>query len=248
MMDYLTDQQLIDKFGIKENDRILDIGGSTKQHEVLQIDTVVDIVRPENAPYWQSKLKAKNFVETDITRRDLPFNDKEFDFCLCTHTLEDIDTPFLIIDEMSRVAKRGYIAVPTRGKDSEFSHFNLTDWLSGPRRVPGLAHHQWFFEIIGNKIQITPKNYPLLYTKDFSIVKWSGDEELQFYWENKINYKAFKSVNFHELIKNYRDFMIKNSKMIKRGKPLVFLDNPFFIFKELIKMLLRKGEGFRNAR
>lgn len=246
-MGYLTDQQLIDKFDIKGRNRVLDIGGSTKQHDIIAVDTIVDIVRPEEAPYWQSKLKAKHFVKLDITRQKLPFQDKEFDFCICTHTIEDIDTPFLIIDEMSRVAKRGYIAVPNRGKDTEFSHFDLTDWLSGPRRVPGLAHHQWFFEITGNQLQITPKNYPLLYTQEFSIVEWSGDEELQFYWENKINYKAFESVNFHDLIKNYRDFMRKNSKLIKKGKPLIFLDSPYFIFKELIKLILKKGEGFKNG-
>ncbi len=247
-MDYLTDQQLIDKFGIKEGDRVLDVGGSTKQHDVIAVDTIVDIVKPEEAPYWQSKLKAKHFVRLDITKKKLPFQDNEFDFCVCTHTLEDLDMPFLIMNEMSRVAKRGYIAVPTRGKDSEFSHFNLTDWLSGPRRSPGLAHHKWFFEIIGNELQITPKNYPLLYTQEFSIVKWSGNEELQFYWGNKINYKAFDSVNFHDLIKNYRNFMLKNRKLVKKGKPLIFLDNPYFMFKELIKLILKKGEGFKSGR
>lgn len=246
-MDYLTDQQLIDKFGIRKGDKVLDVGGSTKQHDILVVDTIVDIVRPEEAPYWPSKLKAKHFVKLDITKEKLPFPDKEFDFCICTHTLEDLDTPYLIIDEMSRVAKRGYIAVPTRGQDCEFTHFDLTNWLSGPRRTPGSAHHQWFFEIIGKKLQITPKNYPLLYTQEFSIVKWGGREELQFYWENKINYKAFRSVNFHELIKNYRNFMLKNSQLIKKGKPMIFLDNPYYIFKELVKLMFKKGEGFKGG-
>lgn len=247
-MDYLTDQELIDKFEIKKNDRVLDIGGSTKQHDIIVVDTIVDVVRPEDAPYWQSKLKAKNFVKLDICKQKLPFRDKEFDFCICTHTLEDIDTPFLVIEEMSRVAKRGYIAVPSRGKDSEFSHFNLTDWLSGPRRIPGLPHHKWFFEIIDNKLKIIPKNYPLLYTQEFSIVKWSGDDELQFYWENMIHYTPFESVNFHDLIKNYRDFMRKNSSLIKKGKPLLFLDSPYFILKELIKLILKRGEGFKSGK
>src|SRR3972149_1607903 len=109
----LTDSELIEKYKVKPTNKILDIGGSMKQHKELVIDTLVDIIRPEDAPYGKSKLKAENFVRLDITREKFPFKDKEFDFCICTHTLEDLTTPFLAIDEMSRVAKRGLIITPS---------------------------------------------------------------------------------------------------------------------------------------
>ena len=119
----LSDQQIIEKFNIKPSDRILDVGGSMKQHQEIKIHTLVDIIRPEGAPYGRSKLKAKNFVRLDITREKFPFKDKEFDFCICTHTLEDLTTPFLVIDEMSRVAKRGLIVTPSMGADTVFATF-----------------------------------------------------------------------------------------------------------------------------
>jgi ubiquinone/menaquinone biosynthesis C-methylase UbiE len=246
-MTGLSDTELIAKYHIKKNDRVLDIGGSAKQHDRIVVDTIVDILSPENTPYRQSRLSSKHILLTDITREKLPFKDKEFDFCLCTHTLEDLDTPFLILDEMSRIAKRGYIATPSRGLDSEFSHLNLTDWLTGFRRVPGLAHHQWFFENRKNNMIITPKNYPLLYTGEFFITKWSGEEEFQYYWENQIEYLPFTGItDFHALISDYEEFMSRNAKFIKKGLPLIYLDNPFYLFKEIAKYFLKRGEGFKK--
>src|SRR5687768_10284392 len=140
----LTDLEIIKKLKIKSTDRVLDIGGSMRQHEFIKIDTLADILPPEEAPYWPTKLSANKFVKVDITKSKLPFKDKEFDVCLCTHTLEDLPSPFLVIEEMSRVAKRGLIVTPSMGQDMVFLPIDYTDWLTGARRVPGHAHHKWF--------------------------------------------------------------------------------------------------------
>ncbi|MEK7565556.1 MAG: methyltransferase domain-containing protein [Patescibacteria group bacterium] len=234
----ISDVQIIDRLKIKPTDRVLDVGGSAKQHNEIQVDTILDLVRPEKTPYQSSKLKAKNFVQVDIARQKFPFQDKEFDVCLCTHTLEDIYNPFLAIDEMSRVAKRGLIATPSRGREMEFSHFNLTDWQTGPRRLPGFSHHFWLFENRGEAMSIVPKNYPLLYSGDFHITKWTGDEEFRFFWQNKIKYKVFNPTNFHELIKEYQRFLSENKQFIKKGPVLFYFDNPLYYFKEIIKTLI----------
>lgn len=237
----LSDKQLIEKYKIKPNDNILDIGGSMKQHQLIHVDTLVDIIRPETAPYGKSKLLAKNFVQLDITKEKLPFKDNEFDFCLCTHTLEDLYNPFLLLNEMSRVSKRGYISTPSMGKDMEYSHYNLTDWKTGPRRVPGIGHHKWFFYNEKGVMQIIPKNYPLLYTSKFHITKWLGEIEFEKYWEGKINYKEIKDLNFYKLIEIYDNFLKENITKIKRSPVLIFLDNPYFFFKETLKILLKKN-------
>ncbi|MEK7091005.1 MAG: methyltransferase domain-containing protein [Patescibacteria group bacterium] len=244
-MSNLTDQELIKLLTISKTDRVLDVGGSSKQHNQIKVDTLVDIIPPENDPYRPSKNKAKKFVALDITRKTLPFKDKEFDVCLCTHTLEDIYNPFLVIDEMSRVAKRGYISTPSRGKDMEFSHLNLTDWLTGFRRQPGFSHHHWFFEKRRDTMHIVEKNYPLLYTSKFQITKWTGEDEFRFLWKGNIKYSVFESTSFHELIKEYKDFMSRNSQFIKKGLTVIYLDNPYYYIKETIKFLLKRGNGFK---
>jgi len=237
---FLSDYEIIKKLKIKSTNKVLDVGGSMKQHQQIHIDTLVDIIRPEEAPYGKSKLLADKFVQLDVTKEKLPFPDKEFDFCLCTHTLEDLYNPFLLISEMSRVAKRGYISTPSMGKDMEYSHYNLTDWKTGTRRVPGIAHHKWFFYEKKGVIQVIPKNYPILYTSKFHITKWSGDIEFQHFWEGKIKYEQVKDLSIHELINEYYIFMNANMKYIKKGPVLMFIDNPFFFLKEFLKVLLNK--------
>ncbi|HKB88288.1 MAG TPA: methyltransferase domain-containing protein [Patescibacteria group bacterium] len=240
----INDREIIKRLKIKSKDRVLDVGGSMQQHELIQIDTLVDIIRPEEAPYISSNLKAARFVQADITRDKLPFKDKEFDVCLCTHTLEDLSNPFLIMNEMSRVAKRGIIVTPSMGIDMVFSDIDFTDWLTGFRRVPGQAHHKWFFVKEKGIIKVIPKNFPILYTSDFHIVKWLGSPEFIYVWNNDINYKEFISLNIHNLIDEYKRFLTFNTKSIKFGKVLYFIDSPLAIFKAFIKKLLRRGEGY----
>lgn len=239
------DADLIQKFRLKPTDKILDVGGSMNQHKELQIDTLLDAIRPEESKHYKSKLLAKNFVRLDLNTDKFPFEDNEFDFCLCTHTLEDLPYPFLAIAEISRVAKRGYIATPSFGSDITLSRVNLTNWGTGVRRVPGLAHHKWLFYVKDGVLNVVPKNYPLLYSSEFQFTKWKGEEELQFYWEKKINYREFKDCNFDDLIKEYRSFVRKNkSKLANFPLAVVYLDNPFYYVKELVKMIFGKGYGF----
>lgn len=215
------------------------------QHTSIRIDTLADIIRPEDAPYGSAKLKAKNFVKVDITKEKLPFKDKEFDICLCTHVLEDLPSPFLVMDEMSRVAKRGLIATPSMGMDMKFSPIDFTDWLTGARRVPGQAHHKWFFVKERGGLKVIPKIYPILYTKDFQIVDWKGEKEMEYYWQDKISYSEFLGLNIHNLIEEYKSYINKNEKNIKIGMAVVFIDNPFNVAKAFAKRLLKRGFGYK---
>lgn len=241
----LTDEELVEKAGIKPKDRVLDIGGSMRQHELIKVDTLVDYLRPEEAPYGASRLLAKHFVKADITKEKLPFKDKEFDICLCTHTLEDLPQPFLVLAEMMRVAKRGIIVTPSMGKDMEYSKINFTDWLTGASRVPGYAHHKWFYLNEKGVLKVIPKNYPILYTHGFQIVKWSGEEEMVYLWQNKINYEEVTDLNIHSLIDEYENFVKKNIKFIKKGRVLFFVDSPINLLKATAKKIMKRGVGYK---
>lgn len=240
----LTDNEILKLLKIKKTDRVLDVGGSMNQHEEIKVDTLVDIIHPEDAPYGASKLRAKKFVRVDITREKLPFKDKEFDVCLCSHTLEDLPTPFLIIEEMQRVAKRGLIVTPSMGFDMQFTPLDYTDWLTGPRRVPGEAHHKWFFVKNGGELEIIPKNYGILYTPEFGIKKWLGEKEMVYVWKDKIKYKEFVSLNIHKLIDRYQNFLELERKNIQKGRIVVFLDTLPNIVKAVAKKVFKRGVGY----
>jgi ubiquinone/menaquinone biosynthesis C-methylase UbiE len=240
----LTDEEIIKKLKIKPDDRVLDVGGSMKQHKIISVDTIVDLIKPEDAPYGSSELLARHFVKTDITRDKLPFKNKEFDICLCTHVLEDLTSPFLIMDEMARVAKRGLIVTPSMGEDMVFTPIDYTDWLTGARRVPGHAHHKWFFVQEKGMIKVIPKNFPVLYTKDFQMIGWKGEREMVYEWKEKIRYEEFVGINIHKLIDEYQRFLHRNKKYIKKGRTLYFIDNPVNSVKSLLKIMLHRGEGY----
>ena len=241
----LTDKEIISKYNLKATDKILDIGGSMKQHSDIKIHTLVDIVHPKKAPYYPSELKAKKFVQVDIQSTKLPFRKNEFDFCLCTHTIEDLNWPFMVLDEMARVSKRGLITTPSRGEDMVFTPFDITNWMTGGRRSPGIAHHKWFFEKRGKTLYVITKNYPLLYSGEFQFTKWSGPLECQYYWESEIKYKVAQEIDFHPLIMEYRKFVEKNKRYLTKGKILVYFDKPVQIIKQWLKLFLKRGKGFR---
>ncbi|MBB2697668.1 UNVERIFIED_ORG: SAM-dependent methyltransferase [Rhizobium esperanzae] len=69
------------------------------------------------------------FFEVDLER--LPFEDRAYDFVFCSHVLEHLDNPGQAMRELMRVARRGYIEVPTRLSDVMFNFTRLQN------------HHRW---------------------------------------------------------------------------------------------------------
>jgi len=84
--------------------RVLDIGPGTAPFK--RADMFVDWTKPESIPDYK-------FRALDIHNDRLPFDVKTFDFVYCRHVLEDLYNPFLIVSEMSRVAKAGYVETPS---------------------------------------------------------------------------------------------------------------------------------------
>lgn len=241
----MNDTELIKKFKIKKSYKILDVGGSMNQHDMIKVHTLVDIIRPEEAPYGTSQLVARNFVQLDITKDKLPFNDNEFDFVMCTQTIEDLYNPFLILDEMSRVGKRGLIISPSMGADMVFTPLDFTDWLTGARRMPGHAHHKWLLMIDKKRLNLIPKVYPILYTSDFHITEWRGDKNIYYYWEDEIKYSEFNGLKMHETVDTYQKFLDKNSKLITKERVLFYIDGPSSTLKAYLKRLLKRGNGYK---
>jgi hypothetical protein len=99
------------------------------------------------ATEWFTK---ETWVQRDICdRTPWPFADKSFDVAICSHTLEDVRDPLWVCSELMRVARRGYIEVPSRVFESSLG-------LERPRQA-GLSHHRWLIDIEGSRIRFLPK-------------------------------------------------------------------------------------------
>lgn len=111
VFDYINSKRTEGKY------TVIDIGGTVEGWSAPLVDAIMDFNIPENGKYKDGLLV---FV-ADITNpkhwKDvLEYVDKngKFDFCICTHTLEDIMNPGFVCEQISKIAKEGYIATPSK--------------------------------------------------------------------------------------------------------------------------------------
>jgi hypothetical protein len=117
----------------------------------------------------------KTWVQRDICERTpWPFRDHQFDFVICSHTLEDVRDPLWVCSELVRVGKRGYIEVPSRAAESTM----------GKERpgMAGLSHHRWLIDITGTHIQFVPKWHMIHTSRRFHLPTGFSAPPLQWLW------------------------------------------------------------------
>ena len=56
------------------------------------------------------------------------------------------------------------------------------------------------------------------------------------YWENTIKFQTDNFIEFHALVKNYRQFVKDNRSKLTISPVLIFIDNPYFLVKEIGKL------------
>lgn len=116
--------------------RLLDVGGATNR--IPRADVVIDV------------LPGADVVRDVCDREPWPFGDGQFDFAVCSHTLEDVRDPIWVCAELQRVARAGYIEVPSRLEEQAWGVHG--DWA-------GWAHHRWLIDVDGDEIVFGHKSH-----------------------------------------------------------------------------------------
>jgi hypothetical protein len=148
---------------LKPSDVVLDIGGWA--HPFNRANYVMDAEPYETRGYYNRSFARNNpfpplggnveyFTQDTWIQRDIcektpfPFADKSIDLVICSHTLEDIRDPLWVCSEMIRIAKAGYLEVPSR----------LAESCRGCEPgIAGLSHHRWLIEIKDNNVRFLQK-------------------------------------------------------------------------------------------
>lgn len=124
--------------------KVLDVGGASGPFK--RANTIIDYVPYESINKSQAKglgefkLTKESYVSHDICAREpWPFKDKEFDFSICSHVLEDIRDPLWVCSEIIRVSKAGYLEIPSRLYETTF---NLE-----VKGLAGASHHRWIIDL-----------------------------------------------------------------------------------------------------
>lgn len=129
------------------------------------------------------RFNADNYTQWDICSREpFPYQDKQFDFSICSHVLEDIRDPIWVCSEIIRTAKSGYIEVPSR-------IYELTFGIEA-KNLAGASHHRWLCEGKNQKLSFTLKNIYVHNTCINNKNPLLNDENqiIRFFWDDSFEY------------------------------------------------------------
>lgn len=136
---------------------VLDIGGWGKP--LTRADWVMDVMPYDTRGLYgrdgegEERFSRDTWIRWDICARDpFPFEDNSIDFVVCSHTLEDVRDPIWVCAEMNRIARAGYIEVPSRLEEQSYG-------IQGP--WVGWGHHRWLVDIEGDRIAFVLKHHVL---------------------------------------------------------------------------------------
>ncbi|MBA2349590.1 MAG: class I SAM-dependent methyltransferase [Solirubrobacterales bacterium] len=124
---------------------VLDVGGWAAP--LNRADWVIDLqphaTRGDMGSFGPGPehFSAETWVVRDICDREpWPFADDQFDFAVCVTTLEDVRDPMWVCSELSRVARAGYVEVPTVLAELIYN-------VEGNGQHLGHEHHRWIVDI-----------------------------------------------------------------------------------------------------
>ena len=142
---------------LAEDALVLDVGAWASPF--ARADWVLDLMPYETrglygeASAGAERFSADTWVVRDICDREpWPFGDETFDFAVCSHTLEDVRDPVWVCAELSRVAKAGYVEVPSRLEEQCLG-------VHGP--FVGWSHHHWLIDVVDGELEVVFKPHVL---------------------------------------------------------------------------------------
>jgi hypothetical protein len=176
---------------LSESDLVLDAGGWAKPF--ARADWVIDLMPYEtrgayaDEPAGDERFSAETWVERDIcTREPWPFEDAQFDFAICSHTLEDVRDPVWVCSELNRVARAGYIEAPSRLEEQAWGVAG--EWV-------GWSHHHWLVDVGEGEVTFVFKPHaiharPAYYFAEPLGSLLTDEERVQtMFWDGSFGYR-----------------------------------------------------------
>ncbi len=222
-------KELIDKLDDKAV--VVDVGGGGSPFP--RADYIIDMTLYESRAAlgrvdvdYKERFSAETWTMLDICeRKPWPFDDNYFDFATCSHVLEDIRDPIWVCSELARVAKAGYIEVPSR----------IIEQSRGVEHplYAGFYHHRWLIDFEDNKVLFRHKSHSLHSLKKaivadigirkkinskygFISLEWRnifGAEEVLEFDEDKVNEELCA---FAEQARTIPDFLIDSGLSLSK--------------------------------
>jgi hypothetical protein len=172
---------------LKENNlnlKVLDIGATHNPFSSDFLTHTFDL-RPEEMPGVVSFAGDINQYEDWIPLFEYVEEHGKFDFVNCTHTLEDVAYPMAALKYMPRIAKEGFIAVP-----SKYYELQRRDLFRGG------IHHRWIFDAKDGKLLAYPKINlveTLTWFPHGLEIEEKATTELRMFWKETIDFEVINN-------------------------------------------------------
>jgi hypothetical protein len=172
---------------LADDDLVLDVGGWAKPF--ARADWVLDLMPYETRGIYGERQAGERFTKSTWVERDMcardpwPFDDGQFAFAVCSHTLEDVRDPVWVCSELARVARAGYVEVPSRVEEQS--------WGVGGEWV-GWSHHHWLCDVADDEITFVLKPHvlhgqPRYYLEAPLVTALTAEERVQtHFWEGQL--------------------------------------------------------------
>ena len=192
---------------------VLDVGGWGRP--LARADWVVDLMpyatrglygRDGDGP---ERFTADTWLRFDICDPEpWPFADDEFDFAVCSHTLEDVRDPIRVCAELQRVARAGYVEVPSRLEEQS----PLED-----RPGVGWSHHRWLIDVDDERRRIEfVFKHGVVYTtsearfpRGFHATLSDDERVASLWWDGSFDYEERVMTSGDELDPYLADFVTR---------------------------------------
>lgn len=127
-----------------------------------------------------------------------------FDFAICSHTIEDLHLPQVVLDMLPRIAHRGLIVVP-----SIYRELSPGNKIRAKQLSKGYDHHLWCFAEMNDSLLCIPKMSHLEH-KDYRIDTSGACDELHIPWRGNIRYQHFWKLPHQSIWQLYQEFDISS--------------------------------------
>lgn len=162
--------------------KVIDIGSGADFWTKPFADATVD--------YYMTPQDSKKHFTVNLEREsswqvllDYVETHGKFDFCVCSHTLEDLYYPFVAFDNIPKIAKQGIIIVPSIHREMGRSD------RGQPSK--GYDHHRFIYHPCSDgRFLAIPKAGHMEYKK-YDIDLSGQQNELQILWNESVQYVEF---------------------------------------------------------
>lgn len=179
VFSYLTDLR-----GDRTNFTVLDIGASHNPFNRDFLTHTFDL-NPSGLEGVTEFLGDINCSEDWQQIFDYVDQHGKFDFVNCTHTLEDLAYPHAALKYMPRIAKEGFIAVP-----SKYWELQRRDLFRGG------IHHRWIFDNKDGILTAYPKINlieSLTWYPHGETIEANAYQELRMFWKENIEFRVINN-------------------------------------------------------